>query len=294
MNSRATVNSAVDLTFWQASLQLQCQLRGNQTRLTRARHKGPLYVQRPFYPEAPECAHIYLLHPPGGIVSGDHLQIECSLEAGSQALLTTPGAGRFYRAREDASLQVQESRLRVADGSVLEWFPLETIVFDKANARQNTQIELQGSARFAAWEICCFGLAASDEPFVSGRFEQIYRVELDGRPLVIDRVACDGGSDWLQQRAAMASCGVNGFFVIGPLPADALNESLLERLRQDIFSPLAGMDEICSVTQLDRLLVGRYLGHSAERARRQFSAWWRTLRPLLNGREACPPRIWNT
>jgi urease accessory protein len=40
--------------------------------------------------------------------------------------------------------------------------------------------------------------------------------------------------------------------------------------------------------------VARYLGHSSEAARHWFVELWRVLRPALIGREAQPPRIWNT
>ena len=62
-------------------------------------HEGPLRVQRPFYPaneQADEC-HVYLLHPPGGFVGNDTLEIEGTLAAGTHVLVTTPSAGKFYR-----------------------------------------------------------------------------------------------------------------------------------------------------------------------------------------------------
>ena len=59
---------------WAATLDLAFDARQEQgaqvTRMTRTRFKGPLRVQRPFYPEGKTgCCHVYLLHPPGGLVS---------------------------------------------------------------------------------------------------------------------------------------------------------------------------------------------------------------------------------
>ena len=61
---------------WAASISLGFDARPDAdktaTRMTHVRHKGPLRVQRPFYPEGRNgCCHVYLLHPPGGLVSGD-------------------------------------------------------------------------------------------------------------------------------------------------------------------------------------------------------------------------------
>ena len=93
---------------WRASLSLGFRRTERGSRLVRSEHNGPLYVQKPFYPEGPDCAHVYLLHPPGGMVSGDFLTISAHAEAQSHALITTPGAGRVYRARSDGLLQQQQ------------------------------------------------------------------------------------------------------------------------------------------------------------------------------------------
>jgi urease accessory protein len=42
------------------------------------------------------------------------------------------------------------------------------------------------------------------------------------------------------------------------------------------------------------VLIARYLGASSEAARGYFAQLWRILRPALAGRDAVPPRIWQT
>ena len=80
---------------WQARLQLGCDPRLGASRLTRRQHVGPLTIQKPLYPEGPEVCHCILLHPPGGIVGGDRLEIELEVDAGARLLATTPGAGEW-------------------------------------------------------------------------------------------------------------------------------------------------------------------------------------------------------
>ncbi len=125
---------------WAAALELGFEARTESepapvTRLVRRRHHGPLRVQRPpFYPEGKTgCCHVYLLHPPGGLVSGDELRIEASVAEGGHALLTTPpAAAKLYKAdSHGVAWGGQHTRLQVAKDAILEYLPpQETIAFD--------------------------------------------------------------------------------------------------------------------------------------------------------------------
>jgi urease accessory protein len=82
---------------WQAELDLSFERREGETVLRRNQHRGPLQVQKALYPEGRETCHIAILHPPGGVAAGDRLYIRASLNERSRALLTTPGATKWYR-----------------------------------------------------------------------------------------------------------------------------------------------------------------------------------------------------
>lgn len=119
--------------------------------LASARHHGPLTVQRPFYPEEDVC-HLYLLHPPAGIVGGDELHIAVTLDENSHTLITQPGAGKFYRSRGPQALLRQHFTL--ASHATLEWLPQDTILFPGANAAIQTVFNLTSASRLLA-SICC-------------------------------------------------------------------------------------------------------------------------------------------
>ena len=276
---------------WQATLELQLERTTAGTRLSRSRHIGPLYVQKPFYPEGREHPHIYLLHPPGGIVSGDCLSISIDAKTDAGVLVTTPGAARIYRARQEQPLQRQQVQLTLGAGAILEWFPLETIVFNGACVELETTIDITEGSRFIGWEISCFGLPACAEPFHHGSYQQHYQLRKDGLPLFVERLVIDPQRDsLLMAKAGLQGNPVTGFFLLGPIIDDA--EPVLESLREQVLQ--LEMQSLAAISKVGDFYVGRYMGKSAEQARKIFIAWWKILRPRLLDREACAPRIWST
>jgi urease accessory protein len=227
-----------------------------------------------------------VLHPPAGIAGGDRLQIDVAVGAGAQALLTTPGAGKWYRsAGAEAG---QDATLKVDAGGTLEWLPQESIVFDGARATMRTRVELAAGARYIGLETLCLGRRASGERFAHGHLQLATDIRLGGTPLWHERGRIDGGSPLLDSPVGLA-----GFTVCGTLLAAGaeIDADLLAACRQARPAE-AGAQH--GVTALPQLFVGRYLGHSAEAARGWFVQLWRALRPTFIGREMVVPRIWNT
>ena len=65
--------SSVNSQSWRARLSLVLSADDGRTRLARRVHDGPLYVQKTFRPAGDEALHVYIVHPPGGLVGGDDL-----------------------------------------------------------------------------------------------------------------------------------------------------------------------------------------------------------------------------
>ena len=269
---------------WHARLDLTFRDAAGRTVPAQRSRLGPLQVQRPFYPEGGVC-HLYLLHPPGGIVGGDSLEIAVVAEAGARALLTTPAAGKFYRSAGRYARQSQY--LRVAAGAALEWLPQETIVFDGALARSVTRIDAEEGGRFVAWEILCLGRPAAGESFTRGLFEQRLEIYRGGRPLLLECNRYEGGGDMLR-----APWGLGGRPVAASMVCSPCDEADLAAARAAMGGREDG--ERIAATLVDGLLLLRCLGLRADRAREHFIRIWTTLRPRCLGMEACRPRIWST
>jgi len=270
---------------WQAQLRLTLAQRLGRTVIARRSHSGPLQVQRAFYPETDGGCHVYVLHPPGGIVGGDALSIEVDVEADAKCLVTTPGASKIYRSGgRIASIRQQ---LTVASGGRLEWMPQETIAFEGSHSTTLTEVQLQPGADFSGWDIVCLGRRAANESFGAGIYRQGFRIWREQTPLCIESNLIEGNAEPLQAAWGLAGYTVSGTFMLVTDEAQALPQ---------VSGLAATQHEDCrfSITHMRGVLVARYLGHSSEQAKHLFSDVWSALRPVLYQREAVRPRIWNT
>lgn len=234
-------------------------------------------MQRPFYPEGAPC-HVYVLHPPGGIVAGDRLDLDIHLEPRSHALLTMPGASKFYRSIGPTARLVQ--RFHLAAGSTLEWLPQDSIFFSGARASLHSRFTLEPGARLLAWETLCLGRPVMNERFEQGALDSRLHIEVPDEVGLHERLRIEGGRlDKLGGHPLLATfCAA---------PAD---QAVLEQVR-----PL--LDELANpagATLLGSLLVIRVLDHDNQHLQRTLQRLWHVLRPAILGLPACPPRIWAT
>ena len=273
---------------WHGALALDYRSAAGRT-IVRDRHDGPLRVLRALHPEGGVC-HSVLVHPPGGIVGGDELAITIALGEGAHALVTTPGATRFYRSAGAPASQSLE--VAAAAGSRLEWLPLETIAYSGCEAANRMRFVLAAGAETIGWDVTALGLPASSAPFVAGRFAQ--SIEFPGRWL---ERATIGGDDaqlldsplgWAGQRTLATL-----WFAAGGAIAAERRESLLEAARAACDAHPLGRH--AGATAVDPgVIVVRVLAPRVEPAMALLAAIWRAWRLLAWQLEASPPRVWRT
>ncbi len=267
---------------WQARLALTAAPCHGRTVLTRRQRSGPLAVQKVLYPEG-TTGHVYLLHPPGGLVGGDTLHFDIEAAPGAELLLTTPASGKVYRS--DGRCARQTADLAVADGSSLEWLPQDNILFDSSRFEGRTRITLGRAARYIGREQLTLGRPAHGDRFSDGATDQHTTVILDGAPLLEERLRFAAPSPFMR-----VPWGLGGRSVLGTLfayPADDDTLALARKVGHD-------EDTEAAATRLDALLCLRCLGHDATRVREYLARVWEALRPDVIGRAPCVPRVWAT
>lgn len=270
---------------WHAELRLEFALDDGVSRLVGRRHSGPLRVQKPLYPEGGALCHAIIIHPPGGVVGGDQLDVQAHVGAGAQALLTAPGAAKWYRA--NGHVTRQQVRLQADAGAAIEWLPQESIFFDQACVQLRHEVELAADASYLGLDIVCLGRSASGEKFNSGSISQHTQIRRGGKLLWWEQGVLVAGGALMHSALGMAGHSVCATLIaVGAvLPA-----SLVAALRE-LVQPAGAL---LGVTQIKALVVVRLLCSDSEAARHLMLQAWQLLRPALLGRPGIVPRIWNT
>lgn len=281
---------------WSARLDLRFDAQGDGlTRLVHNRHEGPLRLLRSL-PQPDGSAQAVIVHPPGGLVGGDTLELALSLGPRARVLCTTPGAQKWYRAERSGARA--QTRLQAQDEAHLEWLPQPTLVFEGAQVDQALQIDLDAQARSIGWECVVLGRAARAERVTRGQVRLSLALSRAGRLLWEEQMVADAADRLfvspLGWGGRIAACSV---WACGPesrvaelLPqwraqleaGLAESAALQQRLTGAATSPVAG------------LLVARLLADDAQPLMLLAERLWTVARPVLLDRTGQPPRIWAT
>ena len=273
---------------WHASLQLDYTLEGTRT-VARHAHNGPLRILQSLYPEGDAVCHNVLVHPPGGLVGGDTLDISATVGPGAHGLVTTPGATRFYRSTGERALQ--RTHLTLAEGARLEWLPLEALCYNACNAENHLTLNLAPGAECMGWDVTALGLPHAGQPFETGRFVQ--HIEAPG--LWLERGVIDAADHRLLESPlglAGHRCMASLFFVTGRPLDRARRDAALDAARA-VMDAHALKATAGATSPNGQVVVVRALAPQVEPAMQllqQVRAAWRAALWQLC---AEPPRIWS-
>jgi len=274
---------------WNATLALDYALQAGKT-VAHFRHSGPLRILQSLYPEGEAICHNVIVHPPGGLVGGDTLDLRFSATAGSHGLVTTPGATRFYRSSGEKALQ--HTQLSLAAGARMEWLPLEAICYSGCLAENRLTMALEPGAELIGWDITVFGLPTAGLPFELGSFCQ--HIELPGVWLERAQIRA---SDHLLLNSPLGMAGqrcmASLFFVAGTKLERQRRQLALDKAREIMdASPLCAS---AGATSPDgQVVVVRVLAPLVEPAMLLLKQIWQVWRQHFWAQASSTPRIWSS
>ena len=285
------VHQIHDQQLWYAKLELGFKAQDKRTILQHRKHQGPVRVQKMLWPEKTGVCHAIIVHPPAGIAGGDHLTFNINIEDSAHALVTTPGAGKWYRTNGKQAFQ--HIHIVVENDAVFEWLPQETMLFDGANAHSETQIKLNNSASFIGWDMLVIGRQARFEQFQTGAYQNHFKLFRDEHLLVADTLNFKGNDRWL------SSClGMNGHAVMGSfwaVPPEKFRSNKYVDDHIDVIRDLImRMNIHVTLTRLDDVICARYLGDDVRKCHDVFAAIRAKLRRFWFDLDEEFPRIWRT
>ena len=275
-------------TEWLGRLTLDYALDERGSTVLHHAHEGPLRVLQSLYPDGPAVCHNVLVHPPGGIVGGDRLELDVTLAVQTQALITTPGATRWYRS--DGAHATQRATLHLWEDARLQWVPLESLAYSGCRARNLTTLDLAPGAELLGWDIVSLGLPHANSPFQAGCFEQELhwpgvwlergRIDASDRLLMTSRVGLGG-----------LTCVGTMFWLCGTDPGAQRRDLALDVARA-IFDA-SDVGRLAGVTSpQSQVVVVRVLADQVEPVMNMFKqlrgAWLEQLWQQV----ATTPRIW--
>jgi urease accessory protein len=274
---------------WHAKLDLDYRLEAGRT-VARHQHTGPLRILQSLYPEGDAICHNVVVHPPGGLVGGDTLELTIQVAPGAHGLVTTPGATRFYRSEGAAAFQ--GTSISVATDGRMEWLPLEAIAYNGCLAENRLTIDLAPGAELLGWDVTALGLPLAAKPFETGHFCQ--HLEVPG--VWLERASIKALDDLLLNSPlglAGHCCFATLFFVSGSNLDRQRRQRALDVARQVIqahpLCPTAG-----ATSPDGQVVLVRVLAPLVEPAMDLLRSVWLAWRRHLWQLNANSPRIWST
>jgi urease accessory protein len=255
----------------------------NGTRIMDVFQRSPMRVMFPRIGGA-AVKEAVLINTAGGIAGGDRL--ECSVAALARASLavTSQAAEKVYRALNEPARIA--TKLQVREATKLAWLPQETIVFNWARLRRETEIELFSGAELLALEWLVLGRAAHGEEMVGGHITDSWRVKKDGRLIWADTFrVTDETFPHLHRKALLSNRrAVATLIYFGP----------------DLYTRLEFLREIasclecdCAATSVGGLIIVRFAANVSSNLRLALGSFLQQV-----GREFGPgpfrvPKMWS-
>lgn len=167
------------------ALHLTFERRAGQTVLVREFQKAPLMIVRPF---ALPCAtlSVFVVNPTGGLLGGDHNDIQISVGPGARVLVLTQSATRVQPSASGAAA-TQTVQLAVAAGGRLEYYPERVLPFAASRLIQTLRVSLEPGAELGLTETLASGRVLSGEQLKFAEYRSRTEVWCGPQRLYLDQ-----------------------------------------------------------------------------------------------------------
>lgn len=188
--------------------------------------RAPFHLSKPYWDADAGVLIVQVVNPTAGILRGDRLESEITVESGAALLVTTPSASRVFKMEDGAAESRQH--FRVAAGGWLEVTPEPLVPHRGSRFRQVTTVDLATGGRLLLVDQLQPGRVGHAEAWQWDRLSLELEVRLDGELVLRERL--DQTGDELRALAQLAGSGPAACFANAVLMADGGDEAWRRRL----------------------------------------------------------------
>jgi urease accessory protein len=273
------------------SLGFKSDPQSGRTYLADSVQRQPLRIVRPFALEDGSVL-VHLHNVSGGLIGGDHLATSVHLDAGAAVQLTTTGATRVYRSKQDGAATLQVSRFTISRDALLEYVPDPIIPFARSRFRQETAVDLEKGGGLLWWEILAPGRSARGELFEYDSLELKADLKAEGQMIAAENVRIEPKNREISSTARLGPYAYwTTFYLVRIGPDAAFWLKAEQHLREIIGSFCRSSEGLWSISTLAAHgLVVRGLTRRGANVLPNLRVIWSEAKLLLYGRAAIPPR----
>jgi urease accessory protein len=273
-----------------AALSLNFTPGRDRTLLHVLRQEPPWRALRAFPNNAGE-ALLHLHNVSGGILGGDKLRLEATLQPGARAQISAVSATRVYRSRSQASLASQTTTLHVGTDALLEYLPDPLIPFAHSRFEQKTEIHLDQGAGLIWWETLAAGRISSGESFAFDHLSVDTAIFAAGRPVAIERYSLNPASKEMSSPARFGTFRYSST-MYACRAGEPLDSWLSLEEELNLLGRAMSVDGVkwgASTLVTDGVVI-RGMAHGAQQVSDGLQAMWRTAKQRIWKRPALAPR----
>jgi urease accessory protein len=170
--------------------------------------RAPFHLSKPYWDADAGVLLVQVVNPTAGILSGDRLDSEISVDAGAALLVTTPSASRVFQMRGGNAESQQ--RFAVAPDAWLEVMPEPLVPHCGARFHQSTTVEIATGGSLLFVETLMPGRVGHGEAWAWDRLQLDFTLRLDGELVMRERF--DQSGETLRALAELGGSGAAACF----------------------------------------------------------------------------------